>query len=580
MRDRFDNEKLIGLIVGGISNEFSKEVINGVVNSIPNSSDIRLAILPGELMVQRFQSKGISEHHAMFNNVYNLGKICKMDGLIIAMGSMGWRLDDEEICEFLKQFDNIPVVLIASDRTEYTTVNYDNKSGIREAIDSLINKRGLNKICMIGGYDANVDSVRRKNIFIDSLEENGIKFEEKWYVGSDMSENSEDAAELLIKNNPDVQAIFCVNDASAVGLYNVMKKQGLTPGKEIQVFGFDNTRMAGEMIPPLSSVGSRSIPLGQKALELLLEKIDGNEVESVLVPTRLYGRASYEYDRFDFSVRKFDEINDKNFELMFDDCFYRYSSERIGRENINLKRLFCEALKKMFDGLSKKYIGLEDFNEICQLIDIFFENGAMEYTDVWKFLEGVSRLQRVINVQQNGRENVLVNRMFLRMKDDAIKYISEMRIRENHENNETRRRFREFMIKGMNYTGDKKSIQMDILNSMDLLGVRNSAFYMFENPVTKDDIDQKKYPEFINLISVIKSGSVYVIPQARQKRPMSDIFIQREIKIYNKRFVTFPIFYERTLYGFLLLELTDDLYHKGEFYASQIGMLVHMVRIS
>ncbi|MBO4591480.1 MAG: hypothetical protein J5684_02830, partial [Eubacterium sp.] len=141
-------------------------------------------------------------------------------------------------------------------------------------------------------------------------------------------------------------------------------------------------------------------------------------------------------------------------------------------------------------------------------------------------------------------------------------------------------RVREFMIKGMNYSGDKKSIQMDILNSMDLLGVRNSAFYMFENPVTKDDIDQKKYPEFINLISVIKSGSVYVIPQARQKRPMSDIFIQREIKIYNKRFVTFPIFYERTLYGFLLLELTDDLYHKGEFYASQIGMLVHMVRIS
>ena len=72
MRDSFDNEKLIGLIVGGISNEFSKEVINGVVNSIPNSSNVRLAILPGELMVQSFQSEGISEHHSMFNSVYNL----------------------------------------------------------------------------------------------------------------------------------------------------------------------------------------------------------------------------------------------------------------------------------------------------------------------------------------------------------------------------------------------------------------------------------------------------------------------------------------------------------------------------
>ncbi|MBR6401920.1 MAG: substrate-binding domain-containing protein [Eubacterium sp.] len=580
MRDRFDKEKLIGLIVGGISNEFSKEVINGVVNSIPNSSDIRLAILPGELMVQKYQSTGVAEHHAMFNSVYNLGNICKMDGLIIAMGSIGWQLNDDEIHDFLKQFDKMPLVLIASDYTEYTTVNYDNKSGIREAIDSLINKRGLNRICMIGGYDANVDSVRRKKIFIESLEENGIKFEDKFYVASDMSINSEEAAETLIRDNPDVQAIFCVNDASAVGLYNVMKKQGLTPGKEIQVIGFDNTRKAGELIPPLSSVGSQSVTLGQKALELLLEKIDGNEVESAVIPTRLYGRESYEYDRFDFSLRKFDEINVRYFEIMFEDCFYRYAGEHIGRESVNLKRLFCEVLSKMFDGLSKKYIGAEDFEEICQLIDIFFGNGAMEYTDVWKFLESVSRLQRIINDQQNGRENVLVNRMFIRMKDDAIKSISEMRIRENNENIEARSRFREFMIKGMNYSGNKESIQLDILNSMDLLGVQNSAFYMFEEPVVKADLDQKKYPEYINLVSVIKAGSVYVIPKARQKRPMSDIFIQREIKIYNKRFVTFPIFYERILYGFLLLELTDDLYHKGEFYASQLGMLVHMVRIS
>ena len=175
MRDSFDNEKLIGLIVGGISNEFSKEVINGVVNSIPNSSNVRLAILPGELMVQSFQSEGISEHHSMFNSVYNLGSICKMDGLIIAMGSIGWRLNDDEIHEFLNQFSNIPVVLIASDYKEYTTVNYDNRMGISEAINGLVVGKNLTNICMIGGYDVNVDAIRRKEIFIDCLSENGLK---------------------------------------------------------------------------------------------------------------------------------------------------------------------------------------------------------------------------------------------------------------------------------------------------------------------------------------------------------------------------------------------------------------------
>ena len=580
MRDGFDNEKLIGLIVGGISNEFSKEVINGVVNSIPDSSNVRLAILPGELMVQNFQSAGISEHHSMFNSVYNLGSICKMDGLIIAMGSIGWRLNDDEIHEFLNQFKNIPIVLIASDYKEYTTVNYDNKMGISEAINSLIIGKNISNICMIGGYDVNVDAVRRKEIYIECLNENGLKFHDKLYEPSDMSENSEEAAEKLLKNNPDVQAIFCVNDASAVGLYNVMKKKGLTPGKEIQIFGFDNTRKAGEMIPPLSSIGSESVTLGQKALELLLEKIEGNEVQSVEIPTRLYGRASYEYDRFDFSLRRINEINEENIQMMFEDCFYRYSDELVGRNDINLKRLFYEIISRIFDGLKRRYIGVDQYNEICKLIDIFFDNGALEYTDVWKFLMGVQRLQNGINDQQQGRENIYVNRLFLHMKDDAIKSLSEMRIRDNNGNNEARSRFKKFMIKGMNYAGDKEKIQLDILNSMDLLGVKNAAFYMFEKPVTKVELDEKKYPENINLISVIKNGNVYVIPESRRRRPMSDIFIQREIKIYNKRFVTFPIFYERILYGFLLLELTNDIYHKGEFFASQMGMLVHMVRIS
>lgn len=580
MRDSFDNEKLIGLIVGGISNEFSKEVINGVVNSIPNSSNVRLAILPGELMVQSFQSEGISEHHSMFNSVYNLGSICKMDGLIIAMGSIGWRLNDDEIHEFLNQFSNIPVVLIASDYKEYTTVNYDNRMGISEAINGLVVGKNLTNICMIGGYDVNVDAVRRKEIFIDCLSENGLKFHDKIYEASDMSENTEEAAETLLKNNPEVQAIFCVNDAGAVGLYNVMKKKGLTPGKEIQVFGFDNTRKAGEMIPPLSSIGSKSVTLGQKALELLLDKIDGKEVESVEIPTRLYGRASYEYDNFDFTLKRLDEINENHIKMMFEDCFYRYSDGLVGRDDINLKRLFYEIISRMFDGLNRKYIGVEEYTDICKLIDIFFDNGALEYTDVWKFLMGVQRLQNGINDQQQGRENIYVNRLFLHMKDDAIKSLSEIRIRENNANIEARSRFRRFMIKGMNYAGDKEKIKLDILNSMDLLGVKNAAFYMFKTPLKKAEIDKKEYPEYIKLVSVIKNGNIYVIPETRRQRPMSDIFIQREIKIYNKRFVTFPIFYERILYGFLLLELTPDLYHKGEFYASQIGMLVHMVRIS
>ena len=69
-------------------------------------------------------------------------------------------------------------------------------------------------------------------------ESNNISFSDKNYQKTDMSNDSEAEAEQLLKGNPDVQAIFCVNDAVAKGLYAAMKKRELIPGKDIFVFGF------------------------------------------------------------------------------------------------------------------------------------------------------------------------------------------------------------------------------------------------------------------------------------------------------------------------------------------------------
>ena len=46
------------------------------------------------------------------------------------------------------------------------------------------------------------------------------------------------------------------------------------------VFGFDNTRMAGEISPTLSSVGADCCTLGQKAVEVLLDKMNGRRFNS------------------------------------------------------------------------------------------------------------------------------------------------------------------------------------------------------------------------------------------------------------------------------------------------------------
>ena len=86
---------------------------------------------------------------------------------------------------------------------------------------------------MLGGRDNNIDAALRKRIFIDCLAENEIPFSENKYQRTDMSEFCVEEAGELLDRNPGVEAIFCVNDASAKGLYQAMKQRNLEPGWDV-----------------------------------------------------------------------------------------------------------------------------------------------------------------------------------------------------------------------------------------------------------------------------------------------------------------------------------------------------------
>ena len=66
---------------------------------------------------------------------------------------------------------------------------------------------------------------------------------------------------------------------------------------------------------------------------------------------------------------------------MFDECFYKYGNYQNDRESVNLKRLFFDFISRILVAMNNRYLSTEDYNEICRLIDIFFDEGAMEYTD-------------------------------------------------------------------------------------------------------------------------------------------------------------------------------------------------------
>lgn len=574
MKSRKTRETVIGLVLEDIFTDFSNELIQSAIKAIPENKDVRIVVLAG-----RYDSEDASytdhAYNIVYNTIFKLSELCDLDGLIIHLGSVSSQRGELIAQRQIERYKSLPKVFIACDSPDLLTVNYDNETGIREAVDTLVNVKGLRKLCMLGGRDDNTDAQVRKEIFARCLKDNGISFTEENYVRSGMSVDSIKEAEQLLDANPDVQAIFCVNDAVAQGLYTVMEQRKLVPGRDILVFGFDNTRKAGEMIPSLSSIGLADCTLGQKALELLLAKLAGEEVSSALVPTRLYGRDSFPHVMYDYNTLEMINVDPAFVYRMFDDCFYRYKSETVSRESIDLKRLFYEFVSRMLKAINRRYMSIEEFDRIGLMIDKFFEKGAMQYTDAAKLLNSIDRLQASLNTRQ-ASGNIYVNRLFAHIKDQAILALSEYIAQTSENSIAIRGNLQQFLISSTVYAGSQTDNLENIIRHLNMLGIDNAAFYMYDEPVVYNGVDPALFPENVRLRCVIKSGELYILPHDRQLSPVSKMFTRMELPQKCKGFVALPVFYRDLIYGLFVCELTRDVYNAGEYLAVQLGRTIYL----
>ncbi len=98
----------------------------------------------------------------------------------------------------------------------------------------------------------------------------------------------------LLRQSPDVTAIFALTDAIAVGVLRAASEFGWRVPRDLSVLGFDNLLLASHVIPRLTTVAQPVEELGEKATELLLRQIDepGAPPETVKLETRLIIRES------------------------------------------------------------------------------------------------------------------------------------------------------------------------------------------------------------------------------------------------------------------------------------------------
>ena len=263
---------------------------------------------------------------------------------------------------------------------------------------------------------------------------------------------------------------------------------------------------------------------------------------------------------------------------MFDDCFYRYKNEKINKKDVNLQRLFLEIASKMLYAMKRKYMSLEEFNELKMLIDIFFDNGIMEYTDTAKLIKSIDRLQAGMNVMvKSPSANVMNNRLFSYMKDQALRYVSRKLHNEQAHYNSSRDAIVQFLVSSIDFSGSEEDPMPRILQSFNKLGFQNGAFYMYRKPVfiSPEGPKEGDFETTIDLRCAMKNGELYILPPERRATQVRDMFIRDELSSECAGFIVFPVFHGPVIYGALVCEANYDIYDRGEYIAGQLGTAIH-----
>lgn len=261
LRNRRTN--IIGVIVPEIVHHFFSSVISGIDEA---------AVAAG-YNVMFFQSNESYEREIM--NIQSIIN-SQADGVLISLAK-----GTKKFGHIRQLIDNnVPLVFFdrACDEIETDKVIVDDYEGAFNAVDYLI-KTGCRRIAHFAGPQHLQISYLRKRGYISALEKNGMKVEDDLIVNCDTFEDAMEITRLMMSRTRPPDAIFTVNDMTAVGTLNTVKAMGFKVPKDVSIVGFTDGLVSTITDPLLTTVSQHGFEIGKKATEILIKRIN-DECES------------------------------------------------------------------------------------------------------------------------------------------------------------------------------------------------------------------------------------------------------------------------------------------------------------
>lgn len=162
-------------------------------------------------------------------------------------------------------------------------------------VNYLINTKGHSRIAYVGGISHSLPWLERMDGYKQAHEDANLKVDDSLILESAPTREGGMLAIQKIMNQPNPpKAIFCFNDLTAFGAIIGLRKMGYSPGKDIDIVGFDNIPETEISYPPLTTISSFAQNTGKEAATLLHQRITepNREKQRVVIEPELVKRES------------------------------------------------------------------------------------------------------------------------------------------------------------------------------------------------------------------------------------------------------------------------------------------------
>ena len=558
---------VITYLLSGMSDPFSKDLELGAIQRA-EEENVNLVFLPGKFICRNLTDEIRYEYQD--NTMFDLVIEDNVDAVIIASDCIGAFATAEQIRRFVDKYSEVPTVLVAGKQDGKSCITYDNFRGIEDGLNYLIDEKGCTRFAMMAGPDHNTDARERREAMKRILESRRISFDEKNIVYGGLDRNNRKEAHELLDRNPDVEAIFCVNDEVAVNVYEALLERGLIQGKDVYVLGYDNSRLAGQLRPTLSSIWADPVELSRQAFDMAMNLIRGRKTPSRSLDTMLVKRDSFGEDAEHIEIAEMDTNHIKG---LYNKVFYRLQ----GARGIEYKA-YQKVIRDCITIITAPGYAPELHMELKFHIQDAINTGILKYADMELLLILMQEIYELISEGEGRRKDRKEVRNTYNEIFSMIVAEQQESIREARESNDDLSFSIKMVARDMMLFEKASEQNYSVpLRKLMSVGIKNAYLYVFDDPIVHLEGEEIHMPEYFYLKSVLKNGRVRNIPVPHQKISIYDLFSNGSIGDERHTSIVLPLYATEELYGYLLCDANDTVFDNGEILANLLSAAYKML---